>query len=197
MTMTGESVTDSDVVPGFDEIWRRARDGDRDARTALVERYRNRLRRFVERRMGAGVRRQVEPEDVVQSTMLTFFDRLAGFPDDLDEAQARAYLFQIAKWRIADIAERAGRERGDSVFPESAVAAHVSSAGPVTRHDDVRWTRDQIDGLPKDYAEVMRRFYVDGIRVALIAEELGVARDVVKQRLHRGRNMIRADRAAR
>ncbi|MEZ6197697.1 MAG: sigma-70 family RNA polymerase sigma factor [Planctomycetota bacterium] len=175
----------------FGQLYRRARAGDEGAFAALVAAFRERLDRFIERRMGAQVRRRCEPDDIFQNVMLTLVDRLPSYPEDLAEDELRAYAFQIAKWRIADVLKRGMREGGESVLPAEDVVAVRSGDGPVTVADERRWTREEIETLPGSYARVMRRFYVDGTPIAEIAEELGLSVDNVKQRLARGRQRLR------
>ena len=142
--------------------------------------------------MGTDARRRTEPEDVLQSTIMTFFERLDRFPDDLDQLQVRAYLMQVAKWTIGDVLRAVRGEVGESVLEGRDAAAPQHSTGEVTRQDDIRWTREQIEGLPDLYAPVLWAFYVDGLSVARTAATLGLNPDAVKKRLARGRELLRA-----
>ena len=175
----------------FAELYASARAGDERAFAAIVARFRDRLQRFIERRMGAQVRRRCEPDDIFQNVMLTLLGRIAGYPEGLDEDELRAYAFQIAKWKIADVLKRGDREGGESVLPSGDLPARAPSEGPVTVNDERRWTRDEIAALPDNFATVMRLYYVDGRSAAEIAQELGLSVDNVKQRLSRGRSRLK------
>lgn len=177
-------------VSPFADEYRRARAGDGAAFAALVARYQERLHAFVSRRMGAQARRRSEPDDVLQAVVLTLWERLASYPEDLEEDELRAYVLQIAKWRIADLMKRR-REGGESQMPREAPARAPTDAGPVTRADERAWTREQIARLEPKYAEVLKRFHVEGESVAQIAHALGLGIDAVKQRLVRGRARLR------
>jgi RNA polymerase sigma-70 factor, ECF subfamily len=175
----------------FQELYGAARAGDERAFAEIVAQFRERLARFIERRMGAQVRRRCEPDDIFQNVMLTLLARIAGYPEDLGEDELRAYAFQIAKWKIADVMKRGDREGGESVLPSAELPAGVASEGPVTLNDERRWTRVEIDSLPENFAAVMRLYYVEGCSAAEIASTLDLSMDNVKQRLSRGRAKLR------
>jgi RNA polymerase sigma factor (sigma-70 family) len=168
-----------------------ARSGDRAAQQDLLEGLRPRLKRYIDRHMGAQVRRRVEPDDVYQTVVLTFLSRLERFPDDLVEEEVLAYALQIAKWRIADVLKGGSREQGESVLPRSEIEDQQPSTGPVTRKDDQGWTREKIQGLPGKYSGVLWCYYVEGKSMHDIADELGIATDLVRQRLARGRRLLK------
>ena len=171
----------------FSSLYLRARKGESQARELLASRFRERLERFVSLRMGPGLRRSSEPEDVVQMTYLAFFQRLERFPEDLGEEELLGYLLQISKWKLADLVE----DHPEPAPMPSAVAAPSASAGPVTRQDDRDWTREQINLLPDKYREVMTLYYVEGRGLRAIALELDLSPNLVKQRLNRGRNQLK------
>lgn len=175
----------------FHRTYTAARGGDADAREELVRLYRDRLMRFIERHAGAEVRRRSEPDDIFQATVLTMLGRLQTFPDDLESDELCAYVLQLARWRIADVLKKKDREVGESQLPEQPAAPRDTRGGPVTRSDDRRWTREQIDSLPPAYADPMRHFYVEGLSIAEIATRMDIKPNLVKQRLARGRDMLR------
>ena len=41
-------------------------------------------------------------EDLRQSVMMTFLERISTFPEKLNESELKGYLFQLAKWDVAD-----------------------------------------------------------------------------------------------
>src|SRR5688572_33377129 len=57
----------------------KARTGDRVAFERLVERYRDELEALVSARLGAGLRRKVELEDVIQETLVKAFQSIPTF----------------------------------------------------------------------------------------------------------------------
>ncbi|MEE9392718.1 MAG: sigma-70 family RNA polymerase sigma factor [Planctomycetota bacterium] len=179
------------MMSDFSETYRLAREGDRDAFESIVEDLRERLLRFIDRRMGAQVRRKSEPADIYQNVVLTLLDRLSRYPGDLGEDELRGYVFQIAKWKIADVMKKGTREGGESLLPPGEVPLPADSVGPITRADERRWTQEQIASLADKYAIVLRHYYVEGASVVQISKSLGLSEDAVKQRLSRGRNQLK------
>jgi RNA polymerase sigma-70 factor (ECF subfamily) len=61
------------------ELLRLVEQGSREALEELLARYRQSLRRFIDRRMERKLRGRVDPSDVVQETQLEVFRRFADF----------------------------------------------------------------------------------------------------------------------
>ena len=93
----------------------RARDGERVAREALFERHVDRLRLYVEFRLGRALARRVEVEDVVQETFLRAWRDLERATLSGDNAFF-GWIATIARHVITDVA-RAARARCPSCDP--------------------------------------------------------------------------------
>jgi hypothetical protein len=65
-----------------DQLLRRAATGDLQARAAILDRYRNRLRRMVAIRIDRRVAARVDPSDVVQDALKTAHERLPEYLAD-------------------------------------------------------------------------------------------------------------------
>ena len=61
------------------DLVRRAQTGDRDAFGLLVERYRPRLTRQIEARMGENVRSRLQVDDVLQETIASALESIGRF----------------------------------------------------------------------------------------------------------------------
>ena len=94
-----------------------ARSGDRASREALFERHGEKLRLYVEFRLGPALARRVEVEDVVQETMLRAW-RDIGQATLSGDGAFFGWLSTIARHVIADVA-RAARalKRGGEPLP--------------------------------------------------------------------------------
>jgi RNA polymerase sigma factor (sigma-70 family) len=70
----------------FQHLLSRLHGGSDEAAQRVVRRFAERLIALAARRLGAGLRRKVDPEDAVQSVFLSFFGRCAAgdFPSLLD-----------------------------------------------------------------------------------------------------------------
>jgi RNA polymerase sigma-70 factor (ECF subfamily) len=88
----------------------RARDGDAEAREALLERLRPRLVLWASARLGPALRAEAEPEDIAQEALLAVHRRLDEFKGDGRRAFL-AWIFTVAENRIRDLADRAGAEK--------------------------------------------------------------------------------------
>jgi RNA polymerase sigma-70 factor, ECF subfamily len=90
------------------ELLRRARDGNAEARDRLYERYLPSLCRFASGRLPVGARDLVETGDVVQEVAIRALNRLDDFSPEHPGA-LMAYLRQAILNRIRDEARRARR----------------------------------------------------------------------------------------
>ena len=179
----------------FQQLYEKARQGELNAQESLLSLVQPRLLAFLNRRMGSDARRFTEPEDLAQSALLDLLERIDRFPEDLDETEFIAFALQLGRWRLANIFKRKHHDEGASKIPGSTPAPE-SQTGIVTREDDKAWTRGLILSLDDMYATVLEAYHVRGLSVAEIAAEFSLSRETVKQRLVRGRNMLR-ERMAR
>lgn len=90
----------------------RARAGDARAWQELVTRHAPRLRRIVRVRLGPGLRRWVDSEDVVQETYRAVLAGPAGL-DIEREADVLAWLARVAENRLRDLHDEAHARRRD------------------------------------------------------------------------------------
>ena len=173
----------------FRACYAAAQRGEPEASESLLAPFIPRIERFVKRQLGAPPRPGKDPDDIVQSTLLSLLAHLPQWPADLREDEFLARVIQTARWRMLD-AVSARVDRGESALSEGAHTSPQASAGPVTRADERAWTRKQIQTLPEAHRVVLEAFYVEGLSISAIAERLGLLGDAVKQRLHRGRKSL-------
>ena len=146
----------------------RARGGDRGALDDLLGRYRGRLLRIVRIRMGAGLARLVDPEDVVQETLAAAANRVTDF-EPASHASILHWLAAIAQNKVGDAHGREfaqkrdrGRERPLSSPQAEGSEAELRFEADITAPED-RASRNElrtlVDGaiaeLPDDYREVI------------------------------------------
>lgn len=140
------------------------------------------LMRYATRRVGADA-----ASDVVSSTFMIAWRRLADVPDD----RSRAWLYGTARKVIAN--ELRGRERRERLRRRAgsdADGAAADHAGPVAEHLRIRAVLDEL--APRDQ-ELLRLTEWDGLDLDEAAAVLGCSRAAVKVRLHRARRRL-ADR---
>ncbi len=126
-------------------------------------------------------------EDAAQEAFLTAWQKIA----DLREPRnLRAWLAQIA--RNAALAQLR-RRRGEEVIPPEFDL--VDEARRPDEHavsdEESALVRAALERVPELYRSALVLYYQEGHSVQAVAEVLGVGEDAVKQRLARGREMLR------
>lgn len=165
------------------DLVRRARNGDRDAFVAIVARY---------QAMVCGIALGIlgdiaASEDAGQEAFIRAWRRL----DELkDPERLRSWLGQIAKnaalmelrRRRDSVSLSAESERADTNPPPDQRAASDDERALVQLH---------LNRLPETYRLPLVLYYRDEQSVRAVAEALGLSEDAVKQRLARGRELLR------
>jgi RNA polymerase sigma-70 factor (ECF subfamily) len=93
-------------------LLREARQGSPDALGELYARYGGRLLAFIRMRMGRDLRSRLESRDILQTTLLKSFQRLAQFEGG-DGPTLMGWLVRIAENEIRDQADFQHRRRRD------------------------------------------------------------------------------------
>ena len=87
-----------------DPLIERIQNGDGNALAEYAEQVRPQLTTFIERNLGASLKRKVEADDIFQETVA---DAVRGLPGmDLSEREPFSWLCQIAERRIVDAHRR-------------------------------------------------------------------------------------------
>ncbi|MEM7233206.1 MAG: sigma-70 family RNA polymerase sigma factor [Planctomycetota bacterium] len=87
------------------ELASRAKEGDREAFSALVGQHRTRIEAIVRMRLDPRLRRRLDTEDVVQETLLKAFQALKKF-EWRTEREFRSWLLSIAESVCSDTTRR-------------------------------------------------------------------------------------------
>jgi RNA polymerase sigma factor (sigma-70 family) len=182
-----ESATASD-----EQLWRLACNGDREAFSRIVERYQSLICSLAYSACGA----LGTSEDMAQETFITAWHQLT----DLHEpSKLRQWLCGIVR-NIAANAVRRDLRRGGAPESLEVVAEEASpeddpAAQAVTREEETLLWRT-LSELPNSYREPLVLFYREERSVSEVARQLDLNEDTVKQRLSRGRAMLREEMAA-
>jgi RNA polymerase sigma-70 factor (ECF subfamily) len=180
--------------PSDEELVARAADGDEPAFEALVGRYQHRAYRLACRLLGD----ESEAADALQEAFLSVYRSLRSFRG---EARFSTWFFRVVT-NAALMRRRAWRRRPTEsleVFLPSFDAearAGLRGAGAAARRGS--WVARPrparaagIERLPDLYREAFVLRDLEEMTTAEVAELLGVAADVVRQRVHRARLMLR------
>ena len=181
--MTFSLLPSQPLQPSDAELARAAQLGDKRAFVEIVARYQT---------MVGGVTLGIlsdfaAGEDAAQETFLTAWRKI----QDLREPEhLRAWLAQIARntalghlrqrRHTADL-ENVEELEDDALRPDEAAASEEESG----------LVRAALEKLPESYRLPLVLFYREGESVRSVAATLGLSEDAVKQRLTRGREMLR------
>ena len=167
-----------------------AREGDREAFAALIDRHKDRLVSYLTRMTGHGDR----AEDLAHEAFLRLYERGGGYRE---EGRLEAYLLRIAVNLLRSEERRESRRRFlRSVFLSSN--GHSTSRGPQANLLE-RELRQELQGaisrLPLRYRIPLVLREVEGWSYREIAELIDCQEGTVKSRIHRGRRMLRDELA--
>lgn len=171
-----EGATDAELV-------RAARRGDKRAFVEIVARH---------QAMVCGISYSIlcnfaASEDAAQEAFLTAWRK---FHDLREPERLRSWLGQIA--RNAALGHLR-RDKGNAPL-QDAPEPIDSSPGPdeaVANTEEAALVRESLSRLPEIYRLPLILYYREGKSVRAVAESLAISEDAVKQRLSRGRDMLR------
>jgi RNA polymerase sigma-70 factor (ECF subfamily) len=165
---------------------------------ALLESRRPHVLAYIERRLGTGLRRKVEPLDIYQETAIA---ALNAWPTlDLGDRDPFGWLCQLAEQRIIDAHRRFAAQKRASDREVSAhgspadasrelidlIAGTLTSASQaVARNERHAQLEGAIARLPAESRDVLRWRYVDGLPTKEIADKIGKTDGAVRVMLTR------------
>ncbi len=184
---------DSAAVISDEQLWRRSQTGDREAFGCLVERHQSLVCALAYSACGDVAR----SEDLAQETFVTAWKQLGELREP---SRVRAWLCGIVRNLTAN-ARRRDRRRGGDPDSLETVAEHPSPgpdpAAEAISRDEAALLWRTLAGMPEVYREPLVLFYREQRSVAEVAAGLELSEDAVKQRLSRGRAMLRDELLAR
>jgi len=173
----------------------------------LALKYRGYLWALASASLGTGFRNQLDPADVVQTTLLRAAQSLANSPVS-DEESLLAWLRQVLKSVLVDEYRRLHRDRRDIRREQQLLESGVdaSAAGlqaclaadqtspslAAVRNERLLLLADALVQLPAEQREVVVQRYLEGRSVASIADSLGRTVPAVAGLLRRGLEQLRS-----
>ncbi len=164
-----------------------SRKGDSVAFGALVEKYQSLVCSVAYSRCGDLAR----SEDLAQEAFLIAWQKL----EDLNEiAKFKGWICTIVRNLAHRTRKREARINPEAVALDAVAEYSARTASPLERvvseeQEQLVW--EALADIPEDYREPMILFYREEQSVARVAEALELSQDVVKQRLSRGRKMVK------
>ena len=168
----------------------RLRRGDLDALTALVERYQNRLYRYLLRL----VKQPGAAEDLFQQTWVRVMERIGTYDP---QRNFEPWLFSVAHHLAIDYLRRYRPESLDDPLPTGQTREELLPAGEPSALDKLLsaerkgWLAEAMTELPVVYREVLTLRFEEEMKLEEIAAVLVVPLSTVKTRLHRGLKGLR------
>jgi RNA polymerase sigma-70 factor (ECF subfamily) len=155
----------------------RARDGDAEAREALLERLRPRLVLWASARLGSKLRAEWDPDDLAQEVLLAVHKRLDEFKGS-DRRAFLGWIFKVAENRIRDLADRVNAEKRQRTEIPRRDATSPSEAA--AREEAARRLAEAVARLDEPHRQViqMRRF--EEMEVPEIAKALDRSENAVR-----------------
>jgi RNA polymerase sigma factor (sigma-70 family) len=185
--MTSPSMTAT--TPTDEQLWRASRAGDRDAFGQLVERYQSLIAAIAYSRSGD----LAAASDFAQETFITAW---RGLTEPREPGRLREWLCGIVRNLTASAARRVQRRGGapaaldEIVEPRAPV--HDPEAQAITQQEqELLWRA--LAMLPESYREPLVLFYREEQSVREVAHQLGLSEQTVRQRLSRGRALLREE----
>jgi RNA polymerase sigma-70 factor (ECF subfamily) len=191
----------------LDDVENRLRRRDADALAEFLQSHRPQLMAFIERQLGAALRRKVEPDDVFQETSAEAVRALANL--DLGEREPFSWLCQIAEHKIIDLHRKhfgaqkrdAGREvplgspggeTGQAGLINLLVASLTTPSQAFSRNAREARLQEALAQLPTEQREALRLRYVENLPSKEIAERLGKSDAAVRVMLTRSVQKLHA-----
>jgi RNA polymerase sigma factor (sigma-70 family) len=179
LTSTDTTITDAELI-------NLSRSGDRKAFGQIVRRY----QAFISGLIYAACGDLHRSEDVAQETFISAWKSLSGLRDS---AKLPGWLCQIARRRLADRSRKASdNEIQFSQAFESGQEPAASSADTATAEESEMLWRT-LSRIPQPYRETLVLFYRQEKSTAQVAAAMETTEASVRQRLTRGRQMLREE----
>lgn len=164
-----------------------ASQGDQTAFRHIVERHQS----MVCAAAYAGLGNLAQSEDVAQETFVIAWRKLTSLrePDQL-----RAWLCGIARTLAKNAQRRSARRGGEAVALTAIAEPDAPGLSPLETaiaRDEAAMLNRALASVPESSREVLVLFYREEQSVAAVAERLGLSEAAVRQRLSRGRSLLR------
>lgn len=171
-----------------EQLWQMSLAGDREAFGQIVERHQSLICALAYSACGDLAR----AEDLSQETFLAAWRKLGELREP---AKLRSWLCGIVRNLAANAARRdfrRGAPESLEVVAEPLSPEDDPAAQAVTQEEAALLWR-ALAGLPESYREPMVLFYREQQSVNEVAKGLDLSEDVVRQRLSRGRALLREE----
>ena len=196
---------DDDTVS---QLVRHAKQGDQVALQQLLALHASALSQFISQRLSPSQNRSIDPEDILQQTLISVFRDIGRFEHRSDGALL-AWLKTIAEHRLQDAIKGLKRVKRGGQMRQVRYAAptesrsvaqlvELLSAGShtpsrsVAGHEAVKAVQDAIQDLPEDYRQAVQLRLLDGRTLDETAAALDRTPRAVQGLVDRAKKRLRA-----
>lgn len=174
--------------PASTETVRLAIAGDRDAFGQLVDAYAGMVTGVAYSILGDFAR----SEDAGQEAFLEAWKKRETLKDP---AKFPSWVCAIARHRALDLIRKTSRsaDRGEDIQVADPATVAVSAEAIASTNEEKQLVWSSLDSLPDKYREVMVLYYRGEESVAQVADSLGESESTIRQRLVRGRQMLKQE----
>jgi RNA polymerase sigma-70 factor (ECF subfamily) len=171
------------------QLLERARGGDREAFEGLVSPLRVELLQRIRLKIGASLRENLEPEDVLQEVQLRALHSISRFRWQGD-GSFEAWLDGIAANFILHSA-KAHRRRREFQIVREPCASDPSPSHKERRNERFERLKKSVEELPEDYRVAMRLSRIEGLSIRDTAKRMGRSESAVKNLLFKAMKRLR------
>lgn len=168
------------------ELVARSRLGNREAFGQIVRRYQGMVTGVIYSFCGDFHR----SEDLAQDTFISAWNSVSGMSEP---AKLAPWLCQIARRKALDFLRAASREKGHLAHlppvPSGLAPASPLNEALSSEESELLWRI--LSELPQPYRETMVLYYRQGQSTAAVAMAMETTEEAVRQRLARGRALLR------
>lgn len=157
------------------------RSGQRDAGEELVGRHWASIAGFFRAKIGD------QAADLISQTFLACVEG----KDRIEGTNVKAYLFAVARRRLADHFRRAAHAPALDCSLTSLADLRTGPLSQLARHERGTLLRDALTRIPLDDQIALELCYVEGLSTREIAEVLEIPENTVRSRLSRARAKLR------
>lgn len=178
----------------------RLKQGDDDAAVELVKRYARRLHSLAAQRMSRMLRVKVDPEDVLQSVLISFFVQMRDGKFDFESSQALRGLLAMMVVRkcsrYASHYKTLRRDLSKEVWHQPSLPGAQRIDNSLSREPSPNETTDAMDAFEhwlRDLDEQSRQILcalLEGKTTATIAMELGCSQRTVQRTILRAQHKL-------
>ena len=179
----------------------RIKNGDREALSALFEKYRPRLAVLIHYRISPELRSFFEVDDILQETFLKAFRDFGQFTYQ-SPGSFMSWLARISDHVMADLARSQGRQkrhaaemlrfRSDSNPSGPEPADSRTPSRVLAEEEGFRGLLEKLNSLPENYPQSILLTKVEGLSTPEAAARLGKSNEATALLLHRALKRFRS-----